>query len=386
MSTLTLRAIQAKHGDSLLLFAEGATILIDGGPSGVYRQNLRDQLLTLERDGINPPKIDLMMVSHIDADHIDGILDLTFELREAKQERREPIVNIKRVWHNSFSDLIATAVGESEQQVTASAASVASLFGQINDKNFSPHESKMVLESVGQGRQLRYDLETLKIKLNRHFDDKIVLQGNARPWECGDLRLSVIGPTQKEVDKLRKLWKKKLKDLLEKESAASTASALKFDYSVPNLASIVAIAEVEDKSILLTGDARGDMILRWLEKAGRLAPQETLHFDVIKLPHHGSDRNVTPEFFERITADHYVICGDGNHGNPEPATFEMLFIARPCLDYKIHLTYGPEVLKENSKFIKAGNVDRLDAVLADPSRLQTLVFPQKNETYIDITL
>ena len=77
MSKLTLRALKAKHGDSFFLFAEGATVLVDGGPSGTYNQVLRDHLRNLGRDGEDQPRIDLMMVSHIDADHIDGILYLT---------------------------------------------------------------------------------------------------------------------------------------------------------------------------------------------------------------------------------------------------------------------------------------------------------------------
>jgi len=29
------------------------------------------------------------------------------------------------------------------------------------------------------------------------------------------------------------------------------------------------------------------------------------------IPHHGSDRNVDPEFFKRVTADHYIVSGNG---------------------------------------------------------------------------
>ena len=386
MSNLTLRAIKAKHGDSLLLLAGETKVLIDGGPSGVYKQTLRDQLLELDFNGVEPPQIDLMMVSHIDADHIDGILDLTGELIEAREDDREPIVTIQQAWHNSFSDLIASTASEASQQVSASAASVTSAFGQLGNANFKPPESKLVLQSVGQGRRLHLDLKALNISLNRGFNDRLVLQGNTDPWVCGDLKISVIGPTQVELDKLRKLWKKKLKTILEKEALASTAAAAKLDQAVPNLASIVAVAEVADKSILLTGDARGDMILKWLEDVGRLKPDHSTHFDVVKLPHHGSDRNVTPEFFKRVTADHYVLSGNGKHGNPEPNTFEMLFSARPELNYKVHLTYSPDELNTHAKFIEEGNVEKLAQVLSDPSRLDTLAFPEAGQNYIEIVL
>lgn len=384
MSDFTLRAMKAKHGDSLLLLTEGATVLIDGGPSGVYNQVLRDVLKELEPDGEDQPRIDLMMVSHIDADHIDGILDLTAELLEAREDERDPIVRIDRAWHNSFTDLMAQSGVETSSQVKASAASVASAFEDLLAPDFDPHESALVLSSVAQGRQLRLDLKALNIDLNRRFKDRVVLQAHAEaPWECGNLKLDVIGPTQRELDKLRVEWAKQLPKILAKEEGAKTA-AKGLDTSISNLASIVAIADVNGKTVLLTGDARGDMVLEWLEQTGHLAAGSTMHFDVIKLPHHGSDRNIDPVFFERLTADHYLVCGNGKHGNPEPGTLEMLFTARPDDDYMIHMTYGPEELKEHKSFKKHGNVEKLDAVLTDPARAKKIIFPDQDSEYIDI--
>ena len=53
-----------------------------------------------------------------------------------------------------------------------------------------------------------------------------------------------------------------------------------------------------------------------------------MHVDLLKVPHHGSANNLDDDFFERITADHYVFSGNGEHGNPERETLEMLFDAR----------------------------------------------------------
>ena len=64
-----------------------------------------------------------------------------------------------------------------------------------------------------------------------------------------------------------------------------------------------------------------------------------MHVDILKVPHHGSDNNLGPDFFERVTADHYVFSGDGEHGNPERGTFDMLVEARGEDGYKVHLTY-----------------------------------------------
>src|SRR5207344_790094 len=62
--------------------------------------------------------------------------------------------------------------------------------------------------------------------------------------------------------------------------------------------------------------------------------------DLLKVPHHGSSNNLDKDFFERIIADHYVFSGDGEHGNPERESLEMLLKARGGDDdYQVHLTY-----------------------------------------------
>jgi hypothetical protein len=48
---------------------------------------------------------------------------------------------------------------------------------------------------------------------------------------------------------------------------------------------------------------------------------------------------MTQRFLERVTAHHYVFSGNGEHGNPERATLEMLRLARGAAGYAVHLTY-----------------------------------------------
>ena len=106
------------------------------------------------------------------------------------------------------------------------------------------------------------------------------------------------------------------------------ALAAYVDKSVPNLSSIVVLAEVGGKTMLLTGDARGDKILKgssWWPVESRAA---RCNVDLLKVPHHGSANNLDNDFFERIIAKHYVFSGDGEHGNPERESLEMLLDAR----------------------------------------------------------
>jgi hypothetical protein len=49
---------------------------------------------------------------------------------------------------------------------------------------------------------------------------------------------------------------------------------------------------------------------------------------VLKVQHHGATANVTAEFCEQVTADHYVFCGNGAHSNPELEVLETIATAR----------------------------------------------------------
>jgi hypothetical protein len=200
----------------------------------------------------------------------------------------------------------------------------------------------MVLAGVAQGRRLRDDARNqhLRIPINPGFKDRLIVaaQGAQVLDLKDDLKMTIAGPMQPELERLRKEyadWIKKHEDEIKKEGIPASFT----DTSVPNLSSIVALAEVAGKRMLLTGDARGDKILKGLEFVGLLRPGGEMKVDIFKVPHHGSDRDMEPIVFERIPADHYIFSGNGEHGNPERETLGMLFAARGTKGYTMHFTY-----------------------------------------------
>jgi beta-lactamase superfamily II metal-dependent hydrolase len=105
--------------------------------------------------------------------------------------------------------------------------------------------------------------------------------------------------------------------------ASDPSAAAMADTSIPNLSSIVLLAKCDGKTLLLTGDARGDHILNGLD-AAKLSENGKLHVDVLKVQHHGSERNTTRKFFDAITADTYVLSANGRYGNPDYATLKWI--------------------------------------------------------------
>jgi hypothetical protein len=343
----TLDVRRARKGDCLVLHYGSADdpglALIDGGPANVYKPFLKPRLAEIRKmRGLDPEAalpVDMLMVSHIDDDHINGVLELTKELVEAKNAQQPLPLKIKGVWHNTFDDII----GNNPKELTASVKAqfgTASLSGEVEADGLDPDAAK-VLASVDQGFRLRDDSNALKLRINPQFQGKLILaNAKAKKVDMGKgLSFTVVGPMNKEVVALQKAHD----DFLKKKAAKAGESSLAAftDTSVPNLSSVVVLAEVEGKRILFTGDARGDKVLAGLELVGLLTKdgESKIHVDILKCPHHGSNRNIDPIFFRRITADHYIFSGNGQHGNPERETLEMLLAERGDAKYTVHLTY-----------------------------------------------
>ena len=352
----TLDVRRARKGDCLILHYgskdDPGLGLIDGGPSKVYKPFLKPRLAEIKEARGLPADaslpVDFLMVSHIDDDHINGVLELTKELLEARG--KGPVaLTIDGIWHNTFDDII----GKSKEETLAVTASfgTASTSAEIDDEELDPAAAR-VLASVGQGFRLRDDSRGLGLRINPKFDEKpaIATEKSGKLDMGKGLSFTVVGPMNDEVEALRKDHVAFLKKQQEEKKTEGTLAAFS-DTSVANLSSLVILAEVDGKSILLTGDARGDKILEGLELVGRLEKDEksTIHVNVLKGPHHGSDRNVAPIFFRRIIADHYVFSGNGEHGNPERETLQMLLDERGDADYTVHLTYPLDVIDAGRK-------------------------------------
>jgi len=324
----SLEALQADAGDALILHYGGergrSLSVIDGGPAGIYNRSLKPRLDELRAQaGPDPLPVELLLVSHIDDDHIHGVIDLLDDLAERQADDTELPYRIRHLWHNSFADIAKETPGD----LSLGAGAL---------ERAPDADAAAVIASVGQGAELRALAEQLALSVNAPFGELVTFrgpQGSTTTLSHG-LKVHVLAPSQRRVDALRERWHR---DRQKSRDAAQALAAAFEDRSVFNLSSIVALCELGDRKMLLTGDARGDDIIEGLKDAGFLG-DEPLALDLFKVPHHGSVRNVTPEFFRRLPAQHYVVSADGKHDNPETSTLEMIIAARGDAPYTIHLT------------------------------------------------
>lgn len=233
---------------------KNTNIVIDAGTStfAVGFKNLLDKIKE------NKERIDLMVFSHIDDDHIRGCIRYL-------QNEGEKIID--KVWING----VGTNVYSNMQEHSAN--NVSDLVSLIKEKGI-PIESP-----VFEGKEYIF---------------------------CGGV-VRVIGPTEAEVMAVAEKIEKSNK--MQEHSADSflgnideAVDEYKPDMSETNRASIIIVVECEDKKLLFTGDSTSENILGAIDK--HYACDE---FEIVKLPHHGSPRNISRELIKRIKSNRFII-------------------------------------------------------------------------------
>lgn len=89
----------AENGDAFLISSDKTNILIDAGYARTFDSYIRQDLEEIASRGAC---LNLVIVTHIDADHIGGII--RFLLFNSHSETNN-IVPVEGIWHNSLRSL-----------------------------------------------------------------------------------------------------------------------------------------------------------------------------------------------------------------------------------------------------------------------------------------
>jgi beta-lactamase superfamily II metal-dependent hydrolase len=323
----TVHALQAQYGDCLLIQTGAPNhhfVLIDGGPPRTYETSLAPLLEELVKPG---GTIDLAVLSHIDNDHIVGLLDLFADLQRAQANGNRSALSIRRLWHNSFKRSL-----DHDGQIMQRLQTLMAVSGTAG---IASAQSADAFLGIREGGRLASFALQLSVPLNSEFGGQLITVSSGPAIRIGSMDIHISGPTPEALDDLRTEWLEWLEEHEEQVMLNPRAIAAA-DRSIPNLSSIVMLIACEGKTALLTGDSRGDHIEKGLASA-KLSKEGKLHVDLLKLPHHGSSRNITEGFFERITADRYLISANGRYNNPDFETLEMIVRAAAKAKRKIEI-------------------------------------------------
>ena len=133
------------------------------------------------------------MVSHVDDDHIHGILDLTKEMVEAQDDGKSQLVRVLSFWHNSFDDILnnkseeLTAAFRSQFGAAATSGELpsdATIDVEDEPSDLSEEivvDNLKVLASIEQGYRLRIDADKLGFPANPEFDAKLIIAASDTP-------------------------------------------------------------------------------------------------------------------------------------------------------------------------------------------------------------
>ena len=291
---MRIEILQAGTGDSIWIRHNKKNIVIDGGKSTTAIRTRYDQM---PMDEI----IDLLVVTHIDSDHIAGIIALIKHMKEKGETHR-----LKQVWFNF------------------------------------PKNEKTDEYSVDEGNELSSLL--LEIDGLCWNNNTSYLLGST--IELGDIKLQVLAPDHdvadeykpKEPDELGVLlddWHVDLKTLIDNVDDDD------LDEGGPNSQSIVILIECEDKKILLPGDSTPMELYDALQNYNKTngAP---LELDFMKLPHHGSTRNITKRVLDEVICSNFVISTKKNkkYFFPNKETIAKLICYRESADKAINVYFN----------------------------------------------
>lgn len=287
--SMKVKVLEAFNGDCILVNIEKSNILIDGGIGRTYSRKLKNEIKRLIERG---EYIDLLIVTHIDDDHIGGIVKL-FQDDEIDKSF------IKKVWFNS-EVLMANHFENLE----------------IDPQEIIIENNNSNKMSVKQGCTLE---ERLK-ELNGWEQDLVMFGGIFLNWKLSSSEITVLTPRKDSLVGLRKKWKREKPSTNKMSSCKEDYSlsieelrirSFKEDNSITNKSSISFVLKHRNKQILFLGDSHPSDVERSLRELG-YSKGKKLKVEYMKLSHHGSKGNTSDSLLELIECENYIVSTDGS--------------------------------------------------------------------------
>lgn len=320
-SRLTIELLPAAQGTAVLVGWGPARarryLLVDGGPRRTAKAVIARVRRAIGADG----RLELIVISHADADRVEGIVELL-----------AAGVTADDIWFNGplalggrfgIAGAHSRVVGLVEQQAQRSGLRMNAAF------------SGLPIVAEPEGALPRVELP-------------------------GGAAITVLGPAPRALAALAPYWNQAAarraaldekpgapaaeggapgddaepagEEVPEKPGAAGRQRAPRFgtDRSANNGASLVLLFEYGGRTLLLPGDAHAAPLLEAVRRLAAQRGRTGLFVDVFLLPHAGSRANVTPELIDTLEAGTYAVSTDGSiFHHPDAETIELIARRHP---------------------------------------------------------
>lgn len=288
--SIELTTLTESNSDSFLIKfcskSKNSYVLIDGG----LKSNGKKTLEILNDIFINNEVIDLIILTHVDLDHINGLIAL-FEHEFVNSD------TIKGVVFNS---------PHSEGEMDA-----------LKDKHTQC--------GYKEGNRL------LELMLNKNITIHNAIQGEK--FIVGDeVLIEILSPTQSALDVNHKNWRDTNIGHDENEEYDNEALLKEIhaeDSKPQNVSSIACIISYDGKKMLFSGDSVPSQILSSVE--------DITAVDFFKISHHGSKYNISKGLLEKFPSDIYLIPGSrGGY----PNFYTIALIENSGISSKVYVPKG----------------------------------------------
>lgn len=293
--------VQADEGDFIWV-AYGSNkkshLLIDGGTkeTGSYYEDILKQII--EKEEI----IEAIILTHIDYDHIQGMLEGIKEIDDKSKLQ----TSIKKIFLNTCNG------------IQKRDSCVKTTFGHVEDDIKTTKKR----EGYGVGEAISFlNLIEEKGLIDRLIDYVDYEEENKLITFESSAVLKVISPGKRELKKLAEDWEKydKFKagkgfstngEDTSKDLEELKKESLTYDTSTNNKSSIAFLFEYENFKLAFLGDAVPSVCMKGLKAHGITSPYPV---DLLKISHHGSRGNTSDKLLKALPTKNYLLSTDGNH-------------------------------------------------------------------------
>jgi beta-lactamase superfamily II metal-dependent hydrolase len=301
---MEIKFFNAGCGDGIQIRFKGDdelfhNILIDGGTEKgtVYEQTLQ---IAIEQIIDRKEIIDLWIITHIDDDHIGGILRLINDDRIFKRLD----FSKTKIWYNFSKWDFDTGIRSSK------------------------------LKSVRQGIRLREFFSKYAL-LNEYITDEL---GTINFY---GVKLTILSPNGEKLKQMIAKWEKEETKIYKKRAserkvskpsdyktkiADFDVSSFVEDGSEENGSSIAMLVSFNGNNFLFLADSHPTVIVQSLINLGYLPNEKQLELEYLQIAHHGSKSNTNDKLLNLIRCSRFVISADGLNKNnlPNKLTFARI--------------------------------------------------------------
>ncbi len=332
MGDIEVKCFPARNGESFLVTIQHQdkdyNILIDTGFTDTYKCYINPELNDLS-------ELDLMVLTHIDDDHINGATALFNDNVLLNK------MEIKRIWYNDLYKILQ----------------------YIRKEKISLYEGKYRKQGEGifndatgfyRAQSLfRYILDSQYFEV---WNNEGLIQCKDEDYKeiypfNNDIKFVLLSPMERRINELLNKWLSHLKvDInsidFSEQNIDKFNNYFKYDERVlsifnrtcsnklidiesladknfnnnntPNNASIAFFIEFSNKRILFLGDSNSEDIKLSLRKYKEDNNLSKITFDLVKVSHHGSKNNIHTDFFDIFSSNRYLIATNGDrHNHPD---------------------------------------------------------------------